>query len=210
MQKKNASAATISNKRPAGTRVSSAASVDRELALSMAQFQRNRANVKSVDGKPTKLSDTTVYVAFNASGFAGKQAILTPNTKKLVGITNFDGQMLNTGRNLVISGVRLLNTSEGDDLVSADWQNNDRLTMELQNAEVIMSQGGARILAMPLTDLQGFKFDDFRKLSDRPFVKNNEPIVIEIELPAGVTVPVETATVKQYCRFEFRVTESRS
>ena len=212
MQKKNAAVYGGTQKRvgTAPRKISAPAGVDREIALSLGVFRKNAAFVKSVSGKPNKLSDTTLYIAADASGFAGIQPILDSNTKKMVGITNFDGNTLNTGRNIVINGVRLMYTTDGDSVKSADWQNNDRLPAELQNAEVVMKQGGEQIFAMPLTDLQGYKYDDWRKVTDRPFVRNNEPISIELQIPSEVTVPLATATVKQFIRFEFRVTQSKS
>lgn len=192
------------------TKRPSTAGTDRDIALAMNSFGRNERYAKSVAGKRAKLRSTTAYIAFDASGFSRKQAVVNSNTKKAVGTTNLDGDKLNAGRDLQISAARILYSTDGATLQTADFQNEDRLPAELQNAEVVIAQAGNKVLSMPLTDLFGHKFSDFREITDRPVLVANEPFTIEIEMPVGVTVPLSTATINQYCRFEFRVIESKS
>lgn len=205
-----------STKRTQTRRVPTLSNVDRELEQSIAVLQRNAAFVKSVDGKPTKVSDTTLYINADASGFSGIQPIMDSNTKRLVGLTNFDGNKLNSGKAFVISAIRLSYSTNGNGVEDADWQNEDRLPSELQNAEVVMSQNGMPILSMPLSDLQGFKFDDYRRIADKPIILPNEPISIDIHFPSGVQVPVKKAktttlpAIEQFIRLEFRGTKSKS
>lgn len=195
-----------SRKRPTASPVISGG----ELARSKSIFRKNIAYVKGVDGRTPDIKDSTLYIAADASGIAGKKDLLTANTKALVGITNFDGNKLNTGRNVVINSARLLYTTDGAEIVSADWQNEDRLPAELQNAEVVVTQGGRLVLSMPLSDLQGDKFQAWRKFANTPFLKANEPISVQLELPEGVTAPVSDGTVQSFIRFEFRVHQSKA
>lgn len=205
MVKKNSSTIGGNRKRPAtGATISNS-----EMARAKSIFRRYLPFVKGADGKIPTPSDTTLYVAFNASGVAGKVDLITANTKPVVGVTNFDGNKLNTGRNIVIAAARILYTTDGSELVSSDWQNEDRLPAELQNAEIVITQGGKSILSMPLTDLQGDKFQAWRKFSDTPFIKNNEIIKMELQLPEGVTAPIESGTVKSNIRFELRVLQTQ-
>ena len=106
--------------------VQNLSNMDRDLANNIAVLRKNKAFVKSADGKPTKVSDTTLYIAADAQGFSGIQPIMDSNTKKLVGITNFDGNKLNTGKAFIVSKARLLYTTSGDSLTKADWQNQTR------------------------------------------------------------------------------------
>lgn len=199
----------IGNPNATNKRVTTAG-MDREIALGVNAFKRDARYSKAVAGGRVKFRDTTLYIAFDAAGFGGKQALLTPNTKKLVGITNFDADKLNTGRNVCISAARLLYSTEGASLQTADWYNNDRLCPELQNSEVVITQAGVKVFSIGLTDLFGHKFSDFRQITDRPLLHQNEPINIEIQTPDGVTVPTATAQINQFCRLEFRVIESKN
>lgn len=186
-----------------------------DMARAKSVFNLNNAHVKGANGRMPLPKETTLYIAFDASGIAGKVDLLTATTKPVVGITNFDGNKFNTGRNAVIRSLRVLYSTDGDGLTSADWQNEDRLPAELQNAELVITQGGNAVVSIPLTDLQGDKFVAWRSFSNTPFLKNNEPISIQISMPEGVTAPIEkakTATapaVKSYLRLESRVFETR-
>lgn len=170
---------------------------------------------KSSRGKETEIHDGTLYIGVNASGMAGITRLLTPNTKRLVGVTNLDGETLGVGRNVVPTAIRCLFTTVGTKVENADWQNNDRLPAELQNAELVMIQGGQRILNFPLSDLQGQKFEDFRRIDSKKVVKHSEPVELYIEMPQGVSAPVESVgnadpldDVRLFVRIEMRVKEA--
>ncbi len=176
-----------------------------EMARAKALFGLNIAHTKGANGKIPVLKETTLYVSADVSGIANKTDLLTNETKAVVGITNFDGNKFNTGTNASIQAMRVLYSTSGETIQNADWQNEDRLPAELQNAEIVITQGGNFVLSMPLTDLQGDKFQAWRKFADTPFLKNNEPIAMQIQMPTGVTAPISDANIQSFLRLEFRV-----
>ena len=61
----------------------------------------------------TKLVDKTFYLNIKVDGMSGINQLVDANTKKIVGITNFDGNQLNSGRDVVIDAIRIQFTTRG-------------------------------------------------------------------------------------------------
>lgn len=154
----------------------------------------------------TKLTDTTLYVAFNAKGIGGIQHLLDSNTKRLVGVTNFDGNQLSAGRDVIIDGVRMFVTTTGTLPENADWQLTKNFDPVLLNSEVHLKQKDGSLIDMPVTDLTGFKNDDFRDISSTPLLKALETIELELETPKGQSVSNANDI---FVRIEFRVTQAK-
>ena len=71
---------------------------------------RQRQHQQAVRPQPTKLVDKTFYINVKVDGMSGINQLVDSNTKKLVGVTNFDGNLLNSGRDVVIDSIRTLFT----------------------------------------------------------------------------------------------------
>lgn len=174
----------------------------------------NSKHLMNANGLASTMYDTTLYINANVAGISGIHNVVDVNIKKIVGITNFDGNKFNTGRNIIIKGVRALfcetSNPNGDSLQKADWFNNDRLPAELQNSELSIMQGNKKKFSIPMSDLQGQKFEDFRKVFTNPFIAHNEEFEIQIETPKGVSVPGEdVGKFVSYLRLEFQVAEAK-
>jgi hypothetical protein len=120
--------------------------------------QRQITNV--VRPHATKLVDKTFYLNVRVDGMSGINELVDANTKKVVGITNLDGNQLNSGRDVVIDAIRVQYTTRGEKIENADWQSRDTLPAELQNAELRLIQTNDMLIDLPLTDVQNFKQDD--------------------------------------------------
>lgn len=167
---------------------------------------RQRQHAQSVRPQATKLVDKTFYLNVKVDGMSGINQLVDANTKKLVGVTNFDGNLLNSGRDVVIDSIRTMFTSDGKGVESANWQNTERIPAELQNADLRLIQTNDMLIDLPMTDTQNFKDADHRPIATTPLLRAKEEFKIELEFPKGVTIP---AGKPLFMRLEFRVTEAK-
>lgn len=170
---------------------------------------RQRQNTQVAKPQATKLVDKTYYLNAKVDGMSGINELVDANTKKVVGITNFDGNLLNSGRDVVIDAIRVQFTTRGSKIESADWQSRDTLPAELQNADLRLIQTNDMLIDLPLTDIQNFKNEDYRPIATTPLLRAKEEFKLELEFPKGVTVPISKDGCGMYVRFEFRVTEAK-
>lgn len=168
---------------------------------------RQRQRNQTTRPQATKLVDKTFYLNVRVDGMSGINQLVDANTKKLVGITNFDGNILNSGRDVVIDAIRVQFTKIGDRIENANWQSRDTLPAELQNADLRLIQTNDMLIDLPMTDAQSFKNDDYRAIATTPVLRSKEEFKLELEFPKGVTVPLEK--VPMFLRLEFRVTEAK-
>lgn len=157
----------------------------------------------SESGK-TYLTDKTFYLNVDLSGKGGGRAeLVDSNTRRIEGITNFDGNKLNAGRDIVIDSVRFIEAVDGaTSIQTADFSNTDgKAHASLAHAELRVEQAGKVLIDLPLTDFNKSDGDTvhFRDISTMPILKAEEEFNIYLVLPNGVTVPAN-----KYGRFEFR------
>ncbi|MGV1011786.1 MAG: hypothetical protein ACOYBS_05000 [Flavobacterium sp.] len=170
---------------------------------------RQRQTNQVVGPQATKLVDKTYYLNVKVDGMSGINELVDANTKKVVGITNFDGNLLNSGRDVVIDAIRVQFTTRGQKIESADWQSRDTLPAELQNADLRLIQTNDMLIDLPLTDVQNFKNEDYRPIATTPLLRAKEEFKLELEFPKGVTVPILKEGAGMFLRLEFRVTEAK-
>lgn len=175
-------------------------------AIKILGAQRQAQQVRPM---PTKVTDKTYYIAVKANNLSGVIPLVDSNTKKIVGQTNFDGNMLATGRELVIDGMRVLYTtkSASGDVIDADWGDASVLPASFQNCEFRLNQGDP-LIDLPMTDLQKLTQDDFRPISSTPLLRSKEEFKMDLEFPKGVSSGTP-ATGNHFLRLEFRVTEAK-
>lgn len=169
---------------------------------------RQRQTNQVVRPQATKLVDKTYYLNVKVDGMSGINELVDANTKKIVGVTNFDGNLLNSGRDVVIDAIRVQFTTKGDKIENADWQSRDTLPAELQNADLRLIQTNDMLIDLPLTDVQNFKTEDYRPIATTPLLRAKEEFKLELEFPKGVTVPIKEG-IHMFLRLEFRVTEAK-
>lgn len=153
-----------------------------------------------------KLTDKTIYLACRVDGMSGINQLLDSNTKRLVGVTNFDGNQLSAGRDMVVDGVRVMFTSTGAQVEAANWQQTKALDPVLLNSEFRLKQKDNVLIDLPVTDAVNFINDDFRDIATTPLLKALEEINLELETPKNVAI---AAGANLYARFEFRVTQAK-
>ena len=151
---------------------------------------RREALQLPVSTTPTTIKDKTFYLNINVVGLAGggKIRLIDSDLKKAVGITNFDGNKLAKGRILVVDSIRTKFTDVGATPQNADY-NSTRFYKELQGAELTLVQNKEVLIDLPLSDLQGFKQDDYRELSNSPMIVDDLEFEWMLEIPKGISVP---------------------
>lgn len=143
-----------------------------------------------------RVSDTNKYITVDISGASGTFYVMDSNTKKLVGVTNFDGNKLNAGRHIVIDGVKIEKATAGTTPATASFIGDTTLPKELSNCEFRVVQKGFVPIDFPVNELNqptaNQKSTGYRDVSTQPVLVANEEIVMEIQFPVGVTAPTGT------------------
>lgn len=177
---------------------------DRQAALNRAIAV---AQAKGIDVRNARYIDKTMYLAFDGKGQGGIVELVDANTKKIEGITNFDGNKLNKGRYVVIDSLRVLGESTATDLGKAKWVS--ELHPALKNSELRIMQDGI-LLDMPVTDLHNegngsSNDDDFRDIVTAPIIMPEVDFKYDWVFPKGETVP--SSVTSSLVRIEARVIE---
>ena len=156
------------------------------------------------------LTDKTIYVGFETTGKAGTMKVVDVNTKRIVGVTNLDGNKLDAGRDYIIDGARILFGSDNEAIGAQNWQGGQSCPDVLKNAEIRILQGSRVVLDMPITDLvyssDSNGMTQFRPISTSPLLVSNKEFEIEIEFPDGQSVP---NLAKSFARLEFRAHQAK-
>lgn len=152
----------------------------------------------------TELVDKTFFLNVDLSGKGGgRSELVDSNTKRIEGLTNLDGNKLNTGRDIVIDSIRFIEAVDGaTSITAADFSNTDgKVCAQLAHAELKVEQNGKTLIDLPLTDINKSDGDSvlFRSISTMPVLKSEYEFNISLILPNGVTVPEN-----KFGRLEFR------
>lgn len=172
-------------------------------SVAVLKAKHNRNNGQPAVGE-IALTDKTIYIAKSLKGMGGIVKLIDVNTKKEVGVTNFDGNKLNVGRDYIIDGVRVKFDTAALTTKTATWS--DALPAELLNAEIRIKQDNQLLFDMPLSDLANFNYDDFRDISTSPIIRSGEEFEIELEFPQGSSFG---AADEANIRFDFRVHQGK-
>jgi hypothetical protein len=167
----------------------------------MNRFQKRNAAFEQLQkrgliGQGARLTDTNKYLVVDISGASGIFPLMDSNTKKSVGVTNFDGNKLNAGRHLVIDGIKIEKATSGTTRETAQFSGNTVLPAELSNTEFRVEQKGLIPIDIPTTEVNqrgeyifGVHYRDF---STAPVLVASEEIGMFLQFPAGVTAPAGT------------------
>lgn len=173
-------------------------------AIALVQARRKALNLP-VSNIPTKVTDTTLYVVARVDGKSSIVKLTNDETKKAIGVTNFDGNKLADGRDAIIDGIKVKYAKGGLVLNNVDWNvDKDQLPKELVNAELKLVQSNVILLSIPLSDLELSNDDDnYRDIASTPYLASKEPIDWVLEFAEGVTLAADAVNgsfLKIECR----------
>lgn len=152
-----------------------------------------------------ELEDTTMYIRFNAQGQAGIQQLVDTNTKREFGVTNFDGNKMNRGKNIIIDALRFRFGGTGAALLKNErFSGAVSFPAEFYGANLAVKQGSKTILSIPVMDCldENSNAPLWRELSAGRLLVAEKEFDFEIEYPKGVTMP---AGDEQNIELAFRV-----
>ena len=155
------------------------------------------------------LQDKNFYLNVDLKGKGGAIQLVDANTKKIDGITNFDGNRLNGGRHIIIDGIRYQAENTATTLGAATWDGT--ATPAVKNSVLKISQG-KEILFVPVSDLlvkdtATSNSDDFREISHLPIIAPDVDYKIEWQFPDGVSVLGDAGDPPCFGRLEFHTHE---
>lgn len=174
-------------------------------SVAVLKAKHNRNNGAPAVGE-IALTDKTIYISKSLKGMGGIVKLIDVNTKKEVGVTNFDGNKLNVGRDYIIDGVRVLTDGVASNVKNSDWVKGTGGNVELVNCEIRIKQDNQLLFDMPISDITNFNFDEFRDISTSPIIRSGEEFEIELEFPQGVSVASDN---ELNIRIEFRVHQGK-
>lgn len=153
-------------------------------------------NEKQLVQPGAKLTDTVKYIVVDVSNASGIFPIMDSNTKKKVGVCNFDGNTLNVGRHLVIDGIKIEKATSGSTPETAQFIGNTTLPGEFSSSEFRVEQYNSVPIDIPTIELsqraQSTYGAAYREFTTAPVLVANEEIGMFLQFPAGVSVPANT------------------
>jgi hypothetical protein len=177
-------------------------------AIALVKARRKALGVV-VSNLPTTVTDTTLYLNSRVDGKSSIVKLTNDDTKKAIGITNFDGNKLADGRDAIIDGIKVTYAKGGLALNNVNWNGDKQpLPKELVNAELKLVQSTDILFSMPLSDLElSNDDDDYRDIASTPYLSAKNPIEWILEFADGVTLAAD-AVNGSFLKIEVRAIQA--
>jgi hypothetical protein len=177
-------------------------------AVALVKARRHALNLP-VSNAPTKVTDSTMYLVYRVDGKSSINKLTNGDTKKKIGVTNFDGNRLRDGRDAVVDAIKITVAKDGLVESNVDWFNNKwTAPAELANAELRLIQKDKTLLDFPVSDLLlSNDNDNYREIGNFPFLQGKEDITWELEFADGQIIPAE-AVNGLFIKIELRVIQA--
>ena len=150
-----------------------------------------------------RVQDSTVYVRKQISA-GNVTKLVDGNTRKLVGITNIDGNKLEDQRNQLISAISIKYGTHSTitDAGSIDYLSTD-IPAALRNAELVIRQGNRTAVSLPISSLiagknaspSNVEADRFQLLV-MALIVEAQPFTVDLEFPEGADFGVNNHFVE--------------
>lgn len=172
-------------------------------AVALVQARRRALNLP-VSTVPTKVTDTTLYVVARIDGLSNIAKLTTDDTKKKIGVTNFDGNKLSDGRDAVIDAIKIQIAQDGLLLHAVNWNSAINMPDAFSNAELQLKQSEQILYSTPVSDLVLSNDNDgYRDIASTPYLASKEPIEWVLNFADGQIIPAEAINgiyIKISCR----------
>lgn len=158
-------------------------------ALKLRAIETGSSLLSNLNPNDIKLIPSELFVHAEISG-GGTQHLLTGETTKVPGITNFDGNKLNKGRFFVANGITVAYGEEDADTKLYNVAYDKELPPVLLASEIAVKQSGNPIIQLPIRSIIFAKKtkDYYRALEALALVVEESETSIEIYLPSGSTI----------------------
>lgn len=169
------------------------------------------------NGKSTKKThDEVLYIHGELTGgntiFLFKDLV---KDKAEIGITNFDGNQLNQGKNAVIDAISIeIGVSADGSQTATQVEYGTKADLAIQNAEFTFSVDGNDIINLPVWEAHNpnttrTNDEKYRDLGHLPVIEAMKPCEATFKFPTGVT-PDATGGKKHFVRVALRVLKTVS
>ena len=138
------------------------------------------------------LEDETLYIRKQISG-GGTQTLIDGTTQKVVGICNFDKDRLAQGRAFVFNRFGIMYGTSTVAGKEGDISYNATMPTALQNAQLIVKNGGKTVIDLPIKTLTNLETsnkaaDELSELLTLRHFNDVSEITIEIQFAPNVTL----------------------
>lgn len=124
----------------------------------------------------------------------GSSNLLNGNVAREVGVSNFDGNKLETDRYFVIDGVTIAygEGNAADKVYAVEYDK--EVPAVLKSSNLIVRQNGQVLISLPIVSIINAKKkeDFYRHLNGLVLLEPNQPVEIIIESPVGSTITPST------------------
>lgn len=168
--------------------------MNEENYLRVANFLARQAQRFNLDGSQmARMKPMPSELLINAQITAGGTVpLLTGNSTQEVGVTNFDGNRLETGRFFIIDALTLLYGEAGADKKVWEVDYTKPLPAVLKSANFILRQNGETIIKLPISSIAQAQKNDsengYRRLGALALLEPNQTVEASIEFPAGSSI----------------------
>lgn len=144
-------------------------------------------NISKVKPMPTTLYASSAFSA------GGTTEILTTNVVQEQGVTNFDGNRLEKGRNFVVTGVTVLYGEDETNKRVWEVDYTKELPSVLKNSSLIIRQENEPLLEVFIKDIDLCKTQNnkFKLMEAFALIKESYPVELLIKTPLGSSITPE-------------------
>ncbi|MFC4219028.1 hypothetical protein [Flagellimonas marina] len=163
--------------------------------------------IKGNDGQGTNpeitLNPVDLYIKKNISSATTITPLLDANTKKLRGVVSFDANgRLSQNRAVVFNKIFVGYATNAAADMEGNLVYNTAPIAALYNADLVIRQDGREVLKKNVSSLINVGTpqnpqDGYAELENLRYLKDDEEVEIDLEFPAGVSMPA-AATANQY------------
>lgn len=147
--------------------------------------------IKLFDEGKIKPTDSELFIRKDI-GSGGTVNLLEGLSTSTIGVSNFDGQRLDTDRNFVIDAITINYGIAAAGAGAATVNYTTALPAALKNANIVIKQDNEVILKLPVASINDAKNTDlrYRELGGFALLRDQRTITIDLEFAAGAdTVP---------------------
>lgn len=155
---------------------------------------------KDIEGNLVVLDDQTMELKKEVSG-GSTIDLLDATMDRVDGINSFDKDRLQTGRAFVFDQIALgYATHATDSGLEGNIVYNTAAPKELQNAVLIIKQGGREVLRLPVRDINNIHTADteskeYKQLKSLRYLTDKDSITVQLKFAPGVSL---SGAVKHY------------
>ena len=152
--------------------------------------------IKDAQSQKVELVPQVFEIKKNIKGASGAINLIDATTQKVVGISSFSQNRLETGRAGVVSHISIGYKTDAATGKEGALAYTVALPAALQNATLLINQNGKEILRLPAIEVSNLTAgqraaDQYTELKSLLLLDDNNEIELKLEFPTGVAMPTD-------------------